>query len=73
MKREDKPERRKVGRPAKPGRAERQKQRRFLPLEKTPETIALIEKAHAAYIMRYGKDATDAEILRDALRQYLHI
>jgi hypothetical protein len=66
-------QKRKVGRPANPNRAELQKKRRFLPLEKTDDTIALIKKAHAAYVDRYGKDTTDAEVLRDALRQYLYI
>lgn len=66
---EHKPKRR-VGRPAKLEREAKQKARRFYPLEKNDTSIALMNAAHAAYVRQHGHDATDAEILRDALRQY---
>lgn len=66
---EHKPKRR-VGRPANPNRATLQKNRRFYPLEKNDTSIALMNAAHAIYVRQHGHDATDAEIMRDALRQY---
>ena len=61
---------RKVGRPVNPARTELQKKRRFYPLEKTPLTVTLMIQAHAVYEQKHGKAASDAEILRDALREY---
>lgn len=69
MEREHKPKRR-VGRPANPNRAMQQKNRRFYPLEKNDTSIALMNAAHAHYVRLHGKDASDAEVMRDALRQY---
>lgn len=66
----DEPKRRKVGRPANPNRAMQQKNRRFYPLEKSADTVRLMNAAHYTYVRIHGKDSTDAEVLRDALRQY---
>lgn len=66
---EDQPKR-KVGRPANPNRATLQKSRRFFMLGKQADTITLMQAAHAVYVRKHGADTTDAEILRDALRQY---
>jgi hypothetical protein len=58
------------GRPKNPDRTAQQKARRFIPLEKTPETERLMSAAHAAYVRVNGRDTSDAEVLRDALRTY---
>lgn len=60
---------RKVGRPAT-DRTNKQKARRFFPLERTAETEALMSAAHASYVRANGRDTTDNEVLRDALRRY---
>lgn len=69
MERNDQPKR-KVGRPKNPERDSLQKSRRFYPLEKTPLTVTLMMEAHAAFQQKHGKDGTDTEVLRDALREY---
>lgn len=66
----DQQPKRRVGRPANPNRATLQKNRRFYPLEKNSVTVHLMNAAHAAYVRRHGKDATDAEVMRDSLREY---
>lgn len=59
-----------AGRKRKPGTGERRAARRFYPLEKTPSTVALVESAHIVYEAQHGKDTTDAEVIRHALREY---
>lgn len=59
-----------AGRPRNPDREAKQKARRFIPLEKTEETMRLLRGAHATYVKVHGRDTTDAEVLRDALRNY---
>lgn len=61
---------RKVGRPANPDRAAKQKARRIFPVEITPEFKALMATGHANYVKAHGRDTTDVEIIRDALRHY---
>lgn len=68
---DDQPIKRKVGRPANPNRAMKQKNRRFFPLEKNAQTVPLMNNAHATYVRKHGADTTDAEVLRDALREYV--
>lgn len=70
MKRDPDAPRRKVGRPANPNRETLQKTRRFFMLGKTALTIPLVNAAHARYVSEHGKDATDAEIMREALTHY---
>lgn len=60
---------RKVGRPTA-DRATKQKARRFYPFEKSVENVNLMNVAHANYVKAYGRDSTDAAVLRDALRLY---
>lgn len=59
------------GRPRDPSRPARRAARRFYPLEKTPETIELMNTASEAYEYRTGKKCSDAELLREALRIYI--
>lgn len=47
-----------------------QKGRRFYQLEKNKTASDLMVKCHAAYRARHGHDASDAEVLRDCMRQY---
>lgn len=67
---ENEPPKRKVGRPKNPERESLQKSRRFYPLEKTALTVTLMIEAHAAFTRKHGKDGTDTEVMRDALREY---
>lgn len=66
----DESSKRKVGRPANPNRTAQQKSRRFFMLGKQTDTIRLMNAAHATYVRKHGTDTTDAEVLRDALREY---
>lgn len=59
-----------AGRPRKPGTRASRAARRFYPLEKTSNTVALVGLAHQVYEVQYGKDTTDAEVIREALREY---
>ena len=56
------------GRPRNPDRDRLQKMRRFYQLEKNDQTIALMKMAHAQHRKSAGKDTSDAEVIRWALR-----
>lgn len=57
-----------AGRKPKVGTAALRDKRRFFMLEKTDQTSALMKMAHAQYRKVSGKDTTDAEMIRWALR-----
>jgi hypothetical protein len=65
---EHEPKRR--GRKPNPKRGELQKARRFIPLEKSPAVLKMMQAAHARYRIIHGKKGSDAAVLRDALALY---